>query len=47
MQNQATGCFHLNYFRSLYWKIVPFLHRLIQLDTCDLNSSYSEYYYPV
>eukprot|EP01043_Picozoa_sp_COSAG02_P030674 COSAG02_NODE_1972_length_10217_cov_140.461653_1_plen_85_part_10 len=31
MQNQAPGYFHLNYLRSLYWKIVPFLHRLIHI----------------
>jgi hypothetical protein len=27
MQNQAPGCFHLSYLLSLYWEIVPFLHR--------------------
>jgi hypothetical protein len=31
VQNQAPGYVHLNDLRSLYWKIVPFLHRLIQL----------------
>jgi hypothetical protein len=30
MQNQAPVYFHLNDLRSLYRKIVPFLHRLIQ-----------------
>ena len=31
MQNQAPGYFHLHHLRSLYWKILPFLHRLIHL----------------
>ncbi len=36
MQSQAPGYFNFNDFRSLYWKILPILHRLIQLviSTC-------------
>ncbi len=30
LQNQAPEYFHLNDLRSLYRKILPFLHRLIQ-----------------
>eukprot|EP01043_Picozoa_sp_COSAG02_P011736 COSAG02_NODE_438_length_22319_cov_17.198425_7_plen_62_part_00 len=27
MQSQTPECFHLSYLLSLYWKIVPLLHR--------------------